>query len=352
MSVLSHPEFDNHEMVAFHSDEASGLKAIIAVHNSKLGPATGGCRMYPYANEDDAIRDVLRLSRGMTYKSALAGLPLGGGKSVIIGDPKRDKHPALLHAMGAFINSLGGRYVGAEDSGTSVADVAKMGERTRYVSGINSQAKHGGDPSPVTAYGVYVGIMATLEQLGYSGLNGRSIAIQGVGNVGYNLCGLLREAGAEVFVSDIHQDNLQRATDLGAKVVPNQDILNMDVDVFAPCAMGAVINPLSIDQLRCKAIAGAANNQLATLEMGDQLHAKGIIYAPDYVINAGGIIEVYYQNQGILDANKVTQHVDTIAERLRDIYQRSQHENRATQRIADAMAEEKFKGSSAKHLAA
>jgi leucine dehydrogenase len=352
MSVLSHPEFDNHEMVAFHSDAASGLKAIIAVHNSTLGPATGGCRMFAYANEDDAIRDVLRLSRGMTYKSALAGLPLGGGKSVIIGDPKRDKSPALMHAMGEFINSLGGRYVGAEDSGTSVADVAKMGERTRFVSGINSQAKHGGDPSPVTAYGVYVGIVATLEQLGYNTLEGRQIAIQGVGNVGYNLCHLLRDAGAEVYVSDIHADNLQRASDLGAKVVPNEELLGLDVDVFAPCAMGAIINPESLAQLRCKAIAGAANNQLATLEMGDKLHAKGIIYAPDYVINAGGIIEVYYQNQGVLDATKVNTHVETIGDRLRDIYQRSQRENMATQRIADAMAEEKFKGPKSNHLAA
>ncbi len=352
MNVLSHHEFDNHQLVAFHSDEESGLKAIIAVHNSNLGPATGGCRMFNYANEEDAVRDVLRLSRGMTYKSALAGLPLGGGKSVIIGDPKKDKTPALLHAMGEFIDTLGGRYVGAEDSGTSVADIAKMGERTPYVSGINSRAKHGGDPSPVTAYGVFVGIQATLEQLGYNDVSGRSIAIQGVGNVGFNLCQLLRDAGANVYVSDIHQDNLKRAFDIGAVVVSNDDILRMDVDVFAPCAMGAVINPHSINQLRCKAIAGAANNQLATPEMGDQLHEMGIVYAPDYVINAGGIIEVYYQNQGILDAERVTQHVDTIGDRLRDIFQRAQRTNTASQIIADAMAEEKFTGRAKRHLAA
>jgi len=352
MTILSNPEFHNHELVAVHSDESTGLQAIIAIHNTKLGPATGGCRMFPYANEAEAIKDVLRLSRGMTYKSALADLPLGGGKSVIIGNPKHDKNPALMHAMGDFINSLGGRYIGAEDSGTSVADLAKMAERTAYVSGINSKAKHGGDPSPVTAYGVYVGIMATIEQLGYRELSGRSIAIQGVGNVGYHLCKLLTEAGAEVFVSDINSDNLARAKALGATVVENDSIIGIPVDVFAPCAMGAIINQFSVDKLRCQAVAGAANNQLASPEMADQLFDKGILYAPDYVINAGGIIEVYYQNQGIFDEEKINRHVDTIGTKLRDIYTRSSKENVACQKIADALAEKKFRSPSNKDLAA
>jgi leucine dehydrogenase len=352
MTLTNHPEFDNHELVAFHTDEDSGLKAIIAVHNTKLGPATGGCRMYPYAKEEDAIDDVLRLSRGMTYKSALAGLPLGGGKSVIIGNPKTDKTPRLLHAMGDFIDSLSGRYVGAEDSGTGVSDIATMAERTRHVSGVNQQAKHGGDPSPVTAYGVFIGIQATLNQLGYTDLRGRSIAIQGVGNVGLHLCKHLLEAGANVFVSDINEDNLRMAAILGAHVVSNTDIMQLKVDVFAPCAMGAILNDKSVNQLRCQAIAGAANNQLATLDIGDQLHHSGILYAPDYVINAGGIIDVYYQNQGIFDTGQVNQHVDTIARKLSDIFTRSTRENIACQRIADSMAEEIFKHPSTKKCAA
>jgi leucine dehydrogenase len=352
MTLTNHPEFDNHELVAFHSDENSGLKAIIAVHNTNLGPATGGCRMYPYAKEEDAINDVLRLSRGMTYKSALAGLPLGGGKSVIIGHPKIDKTPQLLHAMGDFIDSLGGRYVGAEDSGTGVSDIEKMAERTRFVSGINQQAAHGGDPSPVTAYGVFVGIQATLRQLGYNDLAGRSIAIQGVGNVGLHLCKHILGAGATVFVSDINEDNLRMAAILGANVVSNSDLMQLQVDVFAPCAMGAIINEKSINHLRCQAIAGAANNQLATPEIGDHLHQNGILYAPDYVINAGGIIDVYYQNQGIVDTDCVKQHVDTIASKLGEIFERSSLENTATQRIADKMAEEIFKHPTTKKCAA
>jgi leucine dehydrogenase len=227
-----------------------------------------------------------------------------------------------------------------------------MAESTQYVSGINSNAKHGGDPSPVTAYGVFVGIGTTLQQLGYQDYSGRRIAIQGVGNVGLNLCKLLIDAGAEVFVSDLNQDNLAHARHFGAKVVDNNDIIGLKVDVFAPCAMGAVINKFSIDKLQCQAIAGAANNQLASHDMGDVLYEKGILYAPDYVINAGGIIEVYYQNQGIFDADKVTRHVDTIADKLKAIFTRSVQEKRGCQHIADAMAEQKFHHQKSKHLAA
>lgn len=342
MTVMTHPEFDNHEMVVFHSDKATGLKAIIAIHNSQLGPATGGCRMYPYANESDAIRDVLRLSRGMTYKSALADLPLGGGKSVIIGDPRCDKTPDMMRAMGDFIHQLGGRYIGAEDSGTGVNDILQMAERTPFVSGINQQSKYGGDPSPVTAYGVFIGIKTTLEHLGYQDVNGRSVAIQGVGNVGFSLCKLLCDAGAEVFVSDINPNNLKRAAEIGANIVTNETILELPVDVFAPCAMGAVINDANLSNLRCKAIAGAANNQLATAEMADKLLHKGILYAPDYVINAGGIIDVYYQNIGVFDTAKIYQHVATIGEKLASIFTRSKSEKLTTQHIADRMAEAKF----------
>lgn len=351
MSVYTHKEFNNHQQIAFFNDRQSGLRAIIAVHNTNLGPALGGCRMWPYSSEDEALSDVLRLSRGMTYKSAIANLKLGGGKAVIIGDPRTDKSDALLYAMGDFIEGLGGRYITAEDSGTSVIDILKMGERTSYVSGIDKASDHGGDPSPSTAYGVFVSLReAVTYKLGRSNLKGLKVAIQGLGNVGYRLAEYLHEAGALLYVTDIIQASVDRAVrELGATVVTGDEIFGLDVDVFAPCALGAAINDKTIGQLKAGIIAGAANNQLATVDHGHQLHKKGILYTPDYVVNAGGIIDVYYQRKMSEPgysaqnyASDLAAKVEEIGDTLKEIFDRSAAENIPTFMVADRVAEERF----------
>ena len=344
MSVFSHPDFDHHELVAFKDDPASGLKAIISVHNSSLGPATGGCRMFPYASDEAALSDVLRLSRGMTYKSALAGLALGGGKSVIIGNPHQDKTRELRLAMGDFIEGQGGKYISAEDSGTGVSDMAIMSERTNFISGLmDNDSEHGGDPSPVTAYGVYRGICSAVAYKG-GDLQGLRVALQGIGNVGYYLARHLIQAGATVYASDINRRNIDRAVnELGVTELALGDVLSADVDVLAPCAMGGAINTATIDSIKASIVAGAANNQLATPEMGEALLAKGILYAPDYVINAGGIIDVYYQSVGNHDVDIVTEHVNRIGDTLSKIFERSKADSPSTSIIADVMAEEIFK---------
>ncbi len=341
MSVFSSPSFDHHELVTFTEDTASGLKAIIAVHNSNLGPAVGGCRMYPYANDADALEDVLRLSRGMTYKSALAGLPLGGGKAVIIGDHRKHKSKALLEAMGDFINAQGGKYVTAEDSGTCVDDMKVIGSRTEFVSGVDESQSFGGDPSPFTAYGIYCGMKAALaHKLGSDKLDGIKVAVQGAGAVGRYLSELLIKEGALVFVADINQDNLDRAVELGATQVSVDDIIGLDVDVFAPCAMGAVLNDESIATLKASVVAGGANNQLANVSHGEMLRARGILYAPDFVINAGGIIEIHHQISGTPELSNA--HVERIGETLREIFKLSDEQSVSTVAVAEQLAEAKF----------
>ena len=337
--IQHHADFDQHELVEFCGN--GRLTAIIAVHNSNLGPAVGGCRMYPYLSQEEALTDVLRLSRGMTYKSALAGLPLGGGKSVIIGNPRTDKTRDLLLAMGEFVDSLNGRYVTAEDSGTSVADMAVMAERTQHVSGLLADDQYGGDPSPYTAYGVLVGIREAVQYRCELDLKGIRVAVQGVGNVGYHLTRMLLEDGAKVFVADVSAANLERAAALGAEVMPVADILRAEVDVLAPCAMGAVINEDAVRDIRAGIVAGAANNQLATEAMGHVLLDRGILYAPDYVINAGGIIDVYYQQRGER-SEKVVAHVERIGETLGNIFRESDLSRRSTHEVADRMAEAVF----------
>ena len=348
MSVFGLNDFSGHEQVVFCSDEASGLRAIIAIHNSNLGPALGGCRMWPYESEADAVKDALRLSRGMTYKSALAGLKLGGGKSVIIGDPRKDKTPELLSAFAEALNRLGGRYISAEDSGTTVEDMQFLRERTEFVAGIEEKTSENGsrsgDPSPVTAYGTFVGIRAAVKhKLGADSLNGAKVAIQGVGNVGLTLAKQLNEAGAEVFACDIFDENTARASDqANAKIVKPDEIFDLDADVFAPCAMGASINDQTIDRLKSSIIAGAANNQLAEVRHDKVLHKKGILYAPDYVINAGGIIDIYYERTGF-DLDKQTKHVEGIETTLHEIFDRASGENRATGEVSDQIAEERYR---------
>ncbi len=348
MPVFTHPEFDAHEQVCFRFDRASGLKAIIAVHNTRLGKGLGGCRMWPYASDDEALTDVLRLSRGMTYKAALAGLPQGGGKSVIIGDPRHDKTPALIQAMGRFVHSLGGSYVVAEDSGTSVADMRLMAAETPYVGGLADAASiaagRTGDPSPATALGVFIGIQAAVRaKLGRDDLKGLRVAIQGVGNVGGRLARHLSEAGAKLWVTDLHLPAVERCVrELGAHGVPMDVVQSLDVDVFAPCAMGAVLNDHSIHQLKARIVAGAANNQLARPKHDHALLERGILYAPDYVINAGGIIDIFYEGPNYDEAT-VNAHLQRIGHTLTQIFEHSAREKRPTGEIADRMAEAIFR---------
>ena len=348
MSVFQQDDFDGHEQVAFFKDDDTGLRAIIAVHNTNLGPALGGVRMWPYASDSDAVRDVLRLSRGMTYKSALAGLPFGGGKSVIIGDPHEDKTAELMRAMGRCVDKLAGRYIAAEDSGTNVGDLQLMAGQTAHVVGIVNKSTSGGevrsgDPSPTTARGVFVGLTAAVRhQFGRDDLEGTKVAVQGVGNVGLRLVRYLRDAGARCWISDTHGERVERAADeTGAAPVAADDILGLDVDVFAPCALGGVLNSDSIPALRARIVAGAANNQLRNGSHGAALLRAGILYAPDYVINAGGVIDVAFEHTGY-DLEQVESKVEGIAASLTEIFQRSGAEGRATSDVADTLARERF----------
>jgi leucine dehydrogenase len=360
-SVFDHAEFDSHEQLSFFSDKKTGLKAIIAAHNSNLGPALGGCRMWNYASDEDALCDVLRLSKGMTYKSALANLKLGGGKSVIIGDPYKHKTTDLLAAMGRFLERTGDRYIAAEDSGTSVADLKAMGQFTNNVAGVTERVginglPCNGDPSPATAYGTFIGLKAAVKRkFGHDDLNGMKVAVQGVGNVGFRLATLLKREGADLFVSDIHPGQLQRAVDeLGATVVDQQDILASNVDVLSPCAftlcfhlvlspcaLGASLNDNTIPLIKAKVIAGAANNQLANALHDQMLCDSGILYAPDYVINAGGIIDLYYEKIGH-DYQRVKAHIEAIADTLSEIFDRSEEAGLPTGVVANCLAEERF----------
>lgn len=338
--MFSAESYDDHERVMFAADRESGLKAIIAVHNTCRGPAVGGCRMFPYASDTQALDDVLRLSRGMTYKSALAGLPLGGGKSVIIGDPQTDKSPALWRAFARALNDLGGRYIAAEDSGTSVADLQRVAKHSAHVSGI-AETEHGGDPSPNTARGVFLAIKVALKhRLGSDDLRGARVAIQGLGHVGFALASMLTEAGAEVCAADVNEENMARAErELNVRRLSTSDILCADVDVFSPCALGGIINSESIPTLRAGIVAGAANNQLHQASDAALLSDRGILYCPDFLINAGGIIDVHYQQSGESRV-ALPEHVDTIATRLAEVLRRADTTHTSTHAIAEALARE------------
>lgn len=349
MSVFEHFEFDAHERVVFHTDADSGLRAIIAIHSTRLGASLGGCRMRPYRDSAQALTDVLRLSRAMSYKAALAGLPQGGGKSVIIGDPALDKTPALLHAMGRFVDSLNGRYIVAEDSGTCVDDMRLMAQDTAHVSGLTgaqaAAAGRDGDPSPATAAGVLIGMQAAVGRaLGCGNLAGLRVAIQGVGSVGGRLAALLAEKGAKLWVTDTHPEALQRCVEAtGASAVDADAIHRQEVDVFAPCALGGTLNADTIPEIRAAAVAGCANNQLATEGDGVSLYQRGIVYAPDYVINAGGIIDIHYQGPQY-DAAVVQAHLRRIGTTLEHIFNESEKQDCSTAVIADAMARERLQG--------
>lgn len=300
MAIFDQLETMGHEQVAFCHDPETGLKAIIAVHDTTLGPALGGCRMWDYHSEEEALVDVLRLSRGMTYKAAVTGLNLGGGKSVIIGDPQQLKSEAFFRTFGRFVHSLNGRYITAEDVNIRVEDIEHVAAETPYVTGVNTKGGSG-DPSPVTAWGVYHGIRAAVShKLGRDSLKGVRIAVQGCGAVGYHLIKYLSKDGAKVFASDIDDAKVERAVaELGAEAISNNDAHKIDADVYAPCALGGILNEQTIPELKSAIVAGAANNQLLDeATHSAMLNDREILYAPDYVINAGGLINVYQELQG------------------------------------------------------
>ena len=343
MSVFSAASFSQHELVTFGHDPVTGLKAIIAVHDTTLGPALGGTRMWAYENEEAALDDVLRLSKGMTYKAAVAGLKLGGGKAVIIGDARTEKTQALLEAYGRFVDTLNGRYITAEDVGTSPADMEIVRRVTRHVVGTAEGGNHDGDPSPATAWGTYHGLRAAVQhRLGKDSLAGLTVAIQGVGHVGYWLARYLHEAGAKLIVTDLDAKALRRAKkEFGAAIVEPRDIYAAKADVFAPCAMGAILNDDTIPQFKARVIAGSANNQLAKERHGVALRQRGILYAPDYVINAGGIIIISHEGPGY-DEQAAFDDCAKIHGTLATIFQRSDRENEAPHVIADRIAEERL----------
>jgi leucine dehydrogenase len=345
MEIFDMREFDGHELVVFGHDAATGLRAIIAIHSTALGPAAGGCRMWPYATTTEAVADVLRLSRGMSYKNAMAGLPFGGGKAVIIGESAKAKTAELFVAFGRLVDSLGGRYVTAEDVGTTTADMANVARSTRYVAGLGAApGQAGGDPGPKTALGVYLGIKAAVKfRLGRADLRGVKVAIQGLGGVGHHLCLLLAADGAELFVADVQPAAVQRALEqFKARAVAVEKVLALDVDVLSPCALGAVLDSQSIPRLRARIVAGAANNQLAHGQDGTALQAAGILYAPDYVINAGGIISVSREFHGGASEAQVIADIQAIPARLTEIFERARRENRPTNVVADQMARERL----------
>jgi len=342
MDIFARMKTSGHEQVAFCHDRVSGLRAIIAVHDTTLGPALGGCRMWPYDKEEDAVVDALRLSRGMTYKNSAMDLNFGGGKSVIIGDPRKEKTEELFRAFGKFVQSLGGRYITAEDVGTSTADMSVVAEESDFVMGLPGGS---GDPSPATAYGVYRGMKACAgEAFGNESLRGRKVAIQGVGHVGYYLARHLHDEGAELFITDIYDDRVQRAaTEFGARTVSPDEIYDLDVDIYAPCALGAVINDDTIGRLKCRVVAGAANNQLAESRHGDELQRRNILYAPDFVINGGGVINVADEAspQGY-SQERAYASVARIYDKVARVIEIAGRDNIPTYQAADVMAEERI----------
>lgn len=341
-------QIKNHQQVVFCNDEDTGLKAIIAIHNTTLGPALGGCRMRPYASVDEALNDVLRLSKGMTYKCAAADVDFGGGKAVIIGDPAKDKHPELFRAFGQFVESLNGRFYTGTDMGTEPEDFVYALKETNCIVGVDEVYGGSGDSSIPTAMGVIYGLQATNQTIwGSRDLHGKSYAIQGLGKVGYKVAERLLDEGADLYVTDISQNSIDhlvsKAKNMGAaiKVVSGDEIYSVDADVFVPCAIGGIINDETIDRLKVKAVAGSANNQLLDLYHGLKLHEKGILYAPDYIVNAGGLIQVADE---LYEPNKerVLQKTSAIYNTLQNIYLQAENQKMTTMEAADRFCEDRI----------
>jgi leucine dehydrogenase len=343
MEIMKYMEKYDYEQLVICQDKESGLKAFICIHDTTLGPALGGLRMWTYDSEEAAIEDALRLARGMTYKNAAAGLNLGGGKTVIMGDPRKDKNEAMFRALGRFIQGLNGRYITAEDVGTTVEDMDIIHEETDYVTGISTAFGSSGNPSPVTAYGVYKGMKAAAKvAFGSDSLEGKTIAVQGVGNVAYALCEYLHKEGANLILTDINEAALDRAVKaFDAKAVAPNEIYGVECDIFSPCALGAIINDDTIPQLKAKVIAGSANNQLKDERHGDIIHEKGIVYAPDYVINAGGVINVADELMGY-NRERAMKKVEGLYDNLMKIFAISEKEGIPTYKAADRLAEQRI----------
>ena len=336
------PDFDDHEAVHFFHDVKTGLSAIVALHSTHLGPGAGGTRFWHYENRETAVTDVLRLSRGMSFKNAMAGLPLGGGKAVILADRNRTKTPEMLAAFGRMIESLGGQYVTAEDVGITAADMVALTKETKYVSGlpVSNSGEAGGDPGPFTAMGVYLGVKAAVaHKLGRDDMDGVHVAIQGVGSVGGGLARLLAKDGAKLSIADINKEHAAAlAQEIGATVVGLDDIMRIEADVFSPNALGAILDKVSIAHLNVPIVAGGANNQLATPEDGQRIFDRNILFAPDYVINSGGIISVGLEYLGDCDVKEVNRRVASIPQRLTEIWEQSASQNLPDSDVADNMA--------------
>ncbi|NNK86159.1 MAG: Glu/Leu/Phe/Val dehydrogenase [Desulfobacterales bacterium] len=340
MSVFDNSEYDNHQQVLFCRDTDSGLFAIIAIHDTTLGPAAGGCRMWPYTSVSEAVTDVLRLSQAMSYKNALAGLPLGGGKSVIIGDPNKDKNEKLLTSFARFVQRLDGQYYTAEDIGIGINDVEVLAKESDYVFGLSTT----GDPSPFTARGCFEGMRAAVKhKLNRDSLDGLRVAVQGVGNVGRFMCKNLHEAGAELIIADVNPKALAYVKEnYGARVVTPDEIYSQDVDIFSPCAIGGVLNEDTIPQLKTSIVAGVANNQLAEARHDQLLNDRGILYAPDYVVNAGGMLNASGDIFGTYDVNQVMECVTGLYDATLRIFQLAQQQGRLASEVADDLAREKI----------
>lgn len=342
-NVISQMSLNNHEQVVFCQDNETGLKAIIAIHNTVLGPALGGTRMWVYNNEQEALNDVLRLSRGMTYKASVAGLNLGGGKAVIIGDSRTIKNEALLRRFGKFVNSLGGKYITAEDVGMGSKDMEHIYTETKFVSGLPESLGGSGDPSPVTAFGVYQAMKASAkERFGNDSLSGKKVALQGTGSVGRSLVGHLVKEGAKVFVNDINEDNLKRvSSDHKVEIVGADKFFDLDMDIYAPCALGATVNSDTLSRLKCSIICGAANNQLADEKVhGEEVIKKGILYAPDFVVNAGGLINVYSELNGY-NRERALSQAENIYNTTLKIFEISKDKKIPTYQAANQLAEKR-----------
>jgi len=343
-NVLNQMSLFNHEQLVFCNDNNVGLKAIIGIHNTVLGPALGGTRMWNYASEQDALVDVLRLSRGMTYKSAVAGINLGGGKAVIIGDPKKIKTEALLRSFGKFIDNLGGKYITAEDVSMNSRDMEIIHMETDYVTGLPESMGGSGDPSPVTAMGVWMGMKASAKKVfGNESLTGKKVIVQGLGNVGRHLIEYLDKEKAELLVFDIDEEKIKAvANQYKVKVLSAQELYSVDADIYAPCALGATVNSQTLEQLKVKIICGSANNQLADEEIhGKMVEEKGILYAPDFVVNAGGIINVYYELEGY-NRERALAHAERIYDTTTKIFEIAEKEKIPTYLAANKLAEDRI----------
>jgi leucine dehydrogenase len=332
-----------HERILVCHERTAGLRAVIAVHNTVLGPGLGGIRMWPFGSDEEALVDVLRLSRGMTYKNSLAGLPLGGGKTVVIGDSRTDKTPAMFRALGRAIDSLDGLYLAAEDVGTTTADATEVARETRFITGLPQAVGGSGDPSPMTAWGVFVGMRAALREAGLDpSFEGVSVVVQGAGHVGAALTGHLLAAGAAVTVADIHPDRVEPLRAAGAAVADPTDVHTLACDVFSPCALGAVVRPETIEGFRCRVIAGAANNQLLDGSMGDALASRGVVYAPDFAVNAGGVINIGEELGQPYDPGRALVAVGRIEQTLEAVFALAHAEGIPPHRAAEQLAERRI----------